>query len=367
MTVSQTERRAAPDTLLAETALLRVRITNAGVHSLACDALADDGTWTPMLTAPTAHLLTATGADGTRETARFFTFDPVAIGGEVRGVSLLGMLGSTPVSLLLLLDTAGTWLRAHLSAEGALPGDRVEHTWLAAESFRDAAIHWPGTSKPAPAAFLQAGTHFTALLPEEPPMTVRARAGRVPALTAASPLLAEGALATCRYHLCLDARALPGRGFQQVVRRLGASPAFSCMPHGVAAAGTGLLPVLPPLPNDAAAWLPFGAEGVPATIVTLVRERMVRALLGDWSHLDDALCWLDRLILSAPGRTATAWLPVLLLEAFRLTGIREYAARGATALSALPTRVRRTVLAELAPTFGDIFVHMDVQEVVALQ
>jgi hypothetical protein len=367
MTLSYSERRTAPETLLAETALLRARITSAGVHGLALDALSDDGGWLPVLHAPTAGLITAIAADGTRTPARFFAFDPVAINGEVRGVSLLGTLGTAPLTLLILLDTAGTCLRVQATVEGTPPGDTLEHAWPLSPVLADAPVRWPAKTRQAPTAFVQRDTCFAALVPEEPVMTVRARAGHAPALSAVSPLTPHGALATCSYHLCLDARALPGRGFQQVVRRLGASPAFSCMPRGVATPGAGSLPALPPLPGDAESWVPFAVEGSTSTLTALVREGMVRALLGDWSHLDDALYWLDRLILAPPVGATAAWLPVLLFEAFRLTGIREYAARGATLLSTLAPRVRRTVQAELSPNFGDIYVHMDVQEIVALQ
>lgn len=99
---------------------------------------------------------------------------------------------------------------------------------------------------------------------------------------------------------------------------------------------------------------------------------------------EEALRWLDRLCFhqhvfetpggaplgsigtGAPWQVTSLWMPSLLLQAYRMTGMSEYAYRARAALSALAPEDQARVLQHLAPRFGDIYLHADCQEVIAL-
>ncbi len=151
------------------------------------------------------------------------------------------------------------------------------------------------------------------------------------------------------YDLCLDARALPMQGFQQIVRLLGSREALILAGSMPATPLAGELPPLPPLP-DTLDWIPFLYEGAPEAIAAWVHYALSLATQDDWHLLEDALCWLDRLCLhqrvfEVPGseplgafgsgaawQSTALWAPILLLQAFRLTGMLEYAYRAKAAL-----------------------------------
>ena len=153
---------------------------------------------------------------------------------------------------------------------------------------------------------------------------------------------------------------------------------------GVAAVGhAGALPALPPVP-DTANWIPLMREGSPEAIAAWVRYLLSQAEHGDWDLQEEALCWLDRLcfhqhVFEIPGGAplglvgsgdawyvTSLWMPSLLLHAYRLTGMPEYAFRARAALCALAPADQARVIQQLSPRFGDIYLHADYGEAFAL-
>ncbi|HOF89780.1 MAG TPA: hypothetical protein PLZ36_17010, partial [Armatimonadota bacterium] len=262
--------------------------------------------------------------------------------------------------------------------------------WFLTGGLAEATLRWPTEAitgaalATSPAAFAQDTHCFAALLPDPDPHAdgqLRHLAddggGMEQALT-----LAPGSSARCLSSLLvLDARALIGRGFQQLTRLLARADLPAPPAAFAPAAGD-----LPPLParGPARDWQPFLREGTPAEIAAGVLRGLSLAAEGDWAVLDDALVWLDRLCLHqclrpmpgapSPGAvgagpawaTVAPWMPILLLEAFRLSGITEYAHRGRAALAALPAAQASRVYAALYPRFGDLCVLPDYEEVLAL-
>jgi hypothetical protein len=227
-----------------------------------------------------------------------------------------------------------------------------------------------------PAAFLQTGPMFIALTPD----MEEGECGTLGMqLLPGQPFTLEYGIITANerpvtlsspvrfaYSLCLDARAMPFFGYQQIVRSLGSrgtlwmgeSSHGVCGDHHITALS------YPTTPPD---WIPFQREGSPVEIAELCQYYLYQAQAGDWHALEDGLRWLDRLCLhqhtiEMPGGQplgaigsgaawdqVAIWLPELLFQAFRLTGIVEYASRGVAALSALQIPMTSAALENLYP------------------
>jgi len=392
--VIQERRNTTTSSIICENGVLRLRIVSREASlGLALDALNDHGVWVPCLTTPAQGGLQFTDKEGHRQQAHYYNYDPVVVDGETRGLSLCGSLCGTAVTQLLILDRFGAWCRNQFAIDGDLPpARRLAHLWEIDPLFHHPEYAWPAAPrtkrKPVQTALLlQARTHFLAMVPDMDDCTntylaLRLRAQQ-PTNLEYGQLTDEVGYAQCGYMLCLDARALPGRGYQQVVRRLGVSQTLSCMANGICDPADGILPPLPRAPVEAPEWVPFAREGNPGEIIAHTLSLL--DLTEDWLAQEEALRWVDRLALQQVVHEVDAqrplgqfdlggmhdlvscWAPVLLLRAFRITGIREYAARGATALGALPAHIRAQVHGYLYAEMGDLFIHLDAQETVVLQ
>ncbi len=393
MTTTVHERRGYKECEMCETGALRLSIVqDSGTQVLQWDARDAYDRWIPLLTCTPANDLLLRDARGEEYPARVHTFEPVLQAGEARGVALRGRLGDATMELTLLLGDEGTWCRQWLELTGPLPpGAVLAQRWLFAGGLVTPRLRWPaapvsGTAlATAPAALAQDAHCFAALVPE-----LDAGAGTLGHLTDDDggleyhlPLPDGDATLGLSSFICLDARSLPWRGYQQVVRLLAKDAPFptAFSPHPAA---HGILPLLPESALHLS-WRPLLQEGAPLDMVAHVLHGLTAAADGgDWSLLDDTLCWLDRLCLhqcvrAVPGGPpigavgdgpdwlgVAAWMPVLLLEAFRVTGIAEYAQRGRAALGALPPETAGAVFAALYPRFGDLCVLPDLGEVLAL-
>lgn len=403
MAVAKHERRRCDNgSLICENGPLRLRVAQDGRSlALAIEARAEDETWGPWsLTTSGADLLYVS-ANGARHAGVFFAFDPVELRGQTQGVVLYGHLGEASLTLTALLSTASTWCHLRLLVNGITqsPCRRLMQSWRLPDLHEYPALCWPQATVRQqelagnPAAFLQQDALFAALVPklEAEELDVNGLQFRMQEC----PLLEYGIWdgeqrawdlaepVRLSYSLCLDTRALPERGYQQVVRMLGARDDLVLVGRTAAQPTDGALPELPATPS-ASEWHPFLWEGTPEAITALVRDMLARAAAGEWPALETGLVWLDRLCLHQrlldvsgevpPGAfgdsprwaTITCWMPSLLLQAFRLTGIPEYAFRGLAALNALPAHEQAVALGQLQPTFGDIFVQAEFREVIAL-
>jgi len=337
---------------------------------------------------------------GVPQVGAFFAFDPVEVGGQTRGVSVHGHVGDAAATLTVVLDGMSTWCRQRLSVTGLTGGvGRLTHSWRLQPDERCPEIVWPAAPVTGaglaccPAALLQHGTQFAALAAEiddEDPAPYGAEVQVTEGVSLGYGLwqgAPTGWVPGTPLHLScllnLDVRALPGRGFQEVVRLLGSREELTLVGRSPVRPAAGPLPELtaaaPP-----AEWHPFVWEGVPAAIAAGVKHQLDRAAAGDWPALEDGLCWLDRLclqqrLLGAPDdpalgvfgpdakwRQITVWMPALLLQAFRLTGIPEYGFRAQAALHALPAAQQAAALAALRPRFGDLYAQADYGEFITL-
>jgi len=339
-------------------------------------------------------------ADHSHCVGRFHAFDPLDIDGQPRGITLYGQLGEASMLLTVILDDNSIWCRQRLLVSGyAQPPQRLTQLWQlrTAEMFPE--FCWPLTRlhgealAHSPAAFLQDGPVFAALVADaedaDPlPFGLEVttsdailfeygiQEGSAHPWPAAQPIRLSSALA-------LDTRALPERGFQQVVRFLGSQGTLAVASQSAAQPAPGLLPKLHDS-QDMGEWHPFVWEGTPEAIAAAVQRKLATALTGDWHALEEGLCWLDRLCLQqrpygtpletplgavGPGeawRNVALWMPILLMQAFQLTGISEYAFRARAALHALPTSAQSIVLSHLNPAFGHLYAQADYQEVAPL-
>jgi hypothetical protein len=372
-------RKSARECLICENGLLRLRIgEHAGEATLLLDACDAGGQWVPLAWQVPALDLRI----GARRQPGWFAFEPLLLDGETRGVVVHGGLGAHAVTCTLRLDDAGAWCHQQLDITGSPAPVTVR--WRLTSIFTRSALAWPrepvaGAALAANlAAFVQQGASLAACIPdlEETaglPARMTPHAGRTRGWSYTVSPGRDGTLPRLACALCLDARALPERGFQQLVRRLGARAALRLLP------GTAVEPgahPLPPLPMAGAhAWTPFDDEGTPAEMTAHVQALL--AASDDWMALEEALVWLDRLCLQqrvveagdgvplgvfgdGPAwATVAPWLPVLLMDAFRHTGIDEYAWRARAALHALPPASRRDARAALHARVGDLYVQAD--------
>ncbi len=403
MILSKHERRQNDiGSLICDNGLLRLRVVQEG-HSLGLiiDARDAEMQWGSLYCAISGDDIRYTSAAGVQHAANLFAFDPVQQDGRTHGVMLHGHLGEATLSMTAQLVDESTWCRLRLTVNGIAEGPcrRLTQCWHLQSTGADPDAFWPMTPVlddalvTNPAAFLQNGAHFAALVsdlmegdPEVLGLQLRVDDdacieygiwdGGARAWNLSTPVRLSAAL-------CLDARALQRRGFQQVVRLLGSHEDLTLVSQSDARPATMSLPQLPPV-HDIDDWQPFRWEGSPAAIAAVVQHHLNAATAGDWQRLEDGLCWLDRLCLhqctlGAPEESslgvfgegsewelASLWLPLLLLQAYQLTGTPEYAYRGMAALKSLPLPQQSLVLGQTRPRFGDVLVQADFQEVFPL-
>lgn len=399
----QRERRHLEDgSIICENGVLRFRVISENATlGLQLETCTETGIWVPLVCTPPGGDVQYQRANGEVATVAFTSFEPVTVNRQTRGVVLYGEMDEMLVTFTSLLSPWGGWSRHRLQVDKlpAFPLNRLTQSWQLANVFGQPDMCWPTRAiygaelAAAPAAFVQAGEHFLAMVPDledgevaqwglQPctPGDATLTVGFMPT-DGAQPLPAGEA--RFAYSLYLDARALPQRGFQQVVRMLGASDALRLAMIDQSAGPVAALPALPETPDDAS-WQPFMREGTPAAIAALIGNALAHAKDDEWHMLEYALCWLDRLCLQqrvvevagggplgmvgngSAWQAAAMWMPVLLLEAFRLTGISEYASRAIAALAALSADEQACVLAYLCPRYGDVYVNADHEETVAL-
>lgn len=398
MTVARPDRRQFEDgSLICENGHLRLRVTREGRSlALVVDTRGVDMDWGTLAFSSSGEDILAADADGVDQTGCFFTFDPLEVAGETRGVTLHGQLGSASLALTATLDDTSTWCRLQLTATG-VDGHcrRLTQQWRLYPGDTPPELCWPLATVRGealaflPAAFVQDGPVFAALVAEpddEDPGPYGLE------VSPSDPICFEYGLwdgpppvepVQLAYRLGLDARALPERGFQLVARLLGTREELALAGRSPAQPADGPLPELPS-PGGAVEWHPFVWEGPIETMAAVVRRQLAAAMAGDWQALETGLCWLDRLCLhqrtgGVPGastlgafgpdeewQAAAPWMPVLLMQAFKLTGIPEYAFRAQTALLALPVEVQAVVLGHLQPAFGDLYAQADYGELVPL-
>lgn len=401
MTVVRPERRRIEDgSLICENGHLRLRVTREGRSlALVVETRGVDQRWGSLAFSSSGEDIVAVDADGVDQAGCFIAFDPLQIAEETQGVTLHGQLGGATLTLTATLDDTSTWCQLRLTAAG-VDGDcrRLTQQWRLLPGETPPAVCWPRAVARGealaclPAAFVQDGPVFAALVAEPDDDDLRPYGLEV---NTADPICIEYGLwerppagsVQLVYRLGLDARALPERGFQQVARLLGSREELALAGRCPATPADGPLPELP-APVDVGEWHPFVWEGTVDTMAAVVRRELAAGMAGDWQALERGLCWLDRLCLhqrtvgapgaSTPGavpgafgpeeewRIAAPWMPVLLMQAFKLTGIPEYAFRAQAALAALPAETQAVVLGHLRPAFGDLYAQADYGALVSL-
>jgi hypothetical protein len=401
MPLVQERRRPVEGSIVSENDVLRLRVVQAGATlGLVLDARDDLGQWVAAATSAGVDLR-AILEDGRHVTAVLYQFEPIAIRGVTRGVLFRGTLDGATLLWWVTLDASGPMTRHRIMVSSARPTPyrRLTQRWFLSLP-TPPNLHWPeapqvgGALAHVGAALLQCDKVFCGLAPdleEGEPTTcgLESDGGHEPFLEygVLGPddrgRLASGAVRFA-YALCYDARAWPGRGFQAMIRFLGARPALT---HAVmedahlpesaelpllpdAGAVTGPEPALLALPADRA--------------LARVAAQFARVDAGDLGVLDDALARLDWLLKeqcvyalptgaplgSLPSTPewciAAPSLPLVLWDAFRLTGLVEYAHRSVAALAVLPPALRAAVTARLHARFGDVYVQADTEEVIPL-
>lgn len=383
-----------------ETARLRV-VRLASSLGLAFDAYNADGQWESILHAPTEADFLLVGATGEDVPYQYFAFDPVLVQGRTRGVTLYGCLGSEKFSLTALLSDEGNW--CHFSCDfPATPPEqlcRFTQNWRHVAPTSTPEILWPRNPVYQqelignPAAFFQRGSVFAALVSDLEEgecgelglqVNISDQLGfDYGVMAAGGHPLDLGSAFRFAYHICLDTQAQEYYGYQQVVRMLGNHDALKVVSVGEYQPTTDPMPALP-LVAENPRWIPFTLEGTPLEIAALTYKYFLQAKAQDWEALEAGVRWLDRLCYhqhldEAPGiapfgsvgngpqwDAVAHWLPQLLLEAFRLTGIVEYAQRAIAAIGALSPCQRSVVLDRLHPQFGDIYINADHGEALLL-
>ncbi|HEY3418843.1 MAG TPA: hypothetical protein VGM23_18365, partial [Armatimonadota bacterium] len=335
--------------------------------------------------------------DGSGSVARFASFEALYGQETITGIELVGLLQGIPIRLTIRPDQSGTCyhIQVHWENPHPLPCQRLAHSWRLAPDYLPVQVLWPrgagdGTVlTPMQAAFVQSDSFFCGLTPDPEENTCPALGAQLQVsddlridygILHASEIPAKLSFA---YTLCVDGRALPGRGFQVLARQLGRSAALACAMPDESKRGTS---VIPPLPHDPAGrdWSPCRREGSPAEIAALARHYLALAEDGDLYHLDSGLCWVDRLCLEqqiheAPNglpighlgggpewETVNRWAPLIFFDAFRLSGRAEYITRGIAALAALPANAQGAIFSRLWDRYGDIYLHADYQEAILL-
>ncbi|MHB9132531.1 MAG: hypothetical protein ACYDBB_15790 [Armatimonadota bacterium] len=349
--------------------------------------------WITLARMHTDHAVTRIAADGTHEAALFYAADPLEVHGFVVGATLSGRLGGDPVSLSLNVDpvNACCHFQVHITNHDAAPCRALTCHWLLSPSGGLEHVYWPQHALVGselintPAAFIQCGNHFIGLVPDieedERQLGLHLCLREQPELTFGLMASEESSLMSAREvrygaTMYFDVHALPSRGFQHLVRALGTHVGLS---FAMASEASPVEMALPPLPDtsDASCWVPFIEEGSPEAIAAQVHACLRQADRGDFTALEHACCWLDRLCLhqylyEVPGvasfgsigqgptwQSTALWMPILLLDAFRMSGIIEYANRGLLALCALPPADQSCVLGQLRPRFGDLYLNAE--------
>jgi hypothetical protein len=401
MPLVQERRRPVEGSIVSENDVLRLRVVQAGATlGLVLDARNDMGQWVAAATSAGVDLR-AIHDDGRQFTATLYQFEPIAIRGHTRGVLFRGTLEGATLLWWVTLDASGpiTRHRVMVSSPRPTPYRRLTQRWFI--SLPDTPnLHWPEAPQQSVglahigAAMLQCEKVFCGLAPdleEGEPSTcgLESDGGDEPFMEygVMGPddhgRLASGAVRFA-YALCYDAHAWPGRGFQEIIRFLGSRPAVT---HAVMEGGQ--LTESEELPRLPDAGIVTGPEPpLPALAadraLARVAAQFARVDAGEWGVLDAALTRLDWLLkeqcvyalptgvpLGSLPRTpewcmAAPSLPIVLWEAFRLTGVAEYAHRSVAALAGLPPALRATATARLQARFGDVYVQADTEEVIPL-
>jgi len=403
MTAVEDKRRQNDlGSIVCDNEALRLRVIQEH-RSLAVviEAINDERQWGPLAFQSSGTDVSYARAIGDAREGVFSSFDPVELDGRTQGLVLHGHLGDLPFTSTILLRSTGPWFtqRLHLAEKGRENCRRLLQRWRVSGVNGYPEVAWPHSAIRGeeaewnPAAFLQEGALFAALALESDEDDLRLLCLQL--ILQDTPSFVYGWWVeetdppipplSKRLHaqLCLDARALRERGFQQVVRLLGSretlAPSGSISPDHEC----GTLPALPVLPASIE-WHPFMWEGAPTAIAAWVEHCFTRAGADDWSGLETGLIWLDRLclhqctlgmcgesVIGSFGRgpqweAVACWMPILLLRAYRFTGIPEYAYRGQAALRALPGSLQQAVLEHLHPTFGDLYINATFQEMIPL-
>lgn len=401
VTVRQERRRIVDGSLICENGVLRVWVIRVGSSLGLRYDICNDGVWTPLATTQPHVDLYLCDEHGEDHAALFFSYEPILLGGETCGVRLQGCLADMELSLTVNLSSEGTWCqhRLEFSGEGTRRCRELSHTWQIALPEEGDAFGWPlqMTYAPdlsgTPLAFVQSGVGFAALIPDMEDSDgqecwLRQHHGPDATLTYGIGVPTEDPCTIAlplrlSYILCVDGHAIPGYGYQQLVRLLGEHDALPMVGLPISMPIQGDMPDLP-LIDASVAWRPFRFEHTPAYAVALTRYYLQRAVGGDLYALEEGLRWLDRLCLfqylyEVPGGPAfgavttntdtllvAAWLPVMLLEAFRLTGLMEYALRARAALGALPAIEQGAVLGTITARHGDVLVLPDAELALAI-
>jgi hypothetical protein len=395
------DRRDIPTgSIICENAFLRLSVLQAhGTLGVSLEALQQEETICALLHLPEQTDFSAGdhAADGC--TYQYHSYDPVEIHGETRGIQLHGQLGPHAINMTALLCPTSAWCTFHVAvcAEAPMACAHLLQRWKFAEPAVTPDICWPPQPIYAqqltgnPSAFFQIGPIFAALVPdfeEGDCSQLGLRLAQQGHLTLDYGIMNPddhvvtlGHSSRFAYSICLDARAIPLRGFQQVVRTLGNHDVLEAVMAGHAVAPPGVHLPFPALADDTG-WQPFAEEGSYTEIATVCHHAFTRTGSEDWQLLDKGLYWLDRLcfhqhLVEIPGgapfgsfgegdawSTVAHWMPELLLRAFRLTGISEYAYRGIAAIGALPSDEQMQVLGELHEEYGDIFINSDCGEAI---
>ncbi len=402
VSVRKDNRHIEHGSIVCENSVLRLRVTRPDSSlRLVIEARDLHDNWLPLASSPPEWHPDYLDADGLAQQMQFYSYDPLLADGATYGITMHGFLGEARITLTSTISEASTWTQHRLEIYDIpqMPCRQLAQCWQLAPAFLSADIAWPAKVLQqsqlveTPAAFQQVGPFFVALVPD-------IEEGDAALLGLRSTLQEHASLAygvidsgqmvlipphgmRLAYTLCVDARALPLQGFQEIVRLHGSQEALALASGTLTAPLPGELPPLPALP-DAIDWIPFMYEGSPGAIAAWVQYLLSLAEQGDDHLLEDALCWLDRLcfhqrVCELPGsdtlgsigsgaawQLARLWTPMLLLHAFRLTGMLEYAYRAKAALSALPPADQARMLHQLAPIFGDIYVHAEYQLALAL-
>jgi len=403
METNQKDRRNIEQgSIVCENSVLRLRILRPSSSlRLIIEARDQQDDWIPLAITPPEANPDFQDATGHPQSMQFYSYEPLLEDGNTYGIVMRGSLGEARITLTSTLCEASTWTQHRLDIEDIpqMPCRQLAQFWQLASEFLQTDIAWPTKLLQekqlveTPAAFQQVGPFFVALVPDMEegeaslfglrcvPKDYAGLAYGV--IDSGQMVLIPPRNMQLAYTLCVGARALPTQGFQEIVRLLGCQEAL------VLASGTLVEPLpgeLPPLPAspETVDWVPFMYEGSPAVIAAWVQHLLSQAEQGDWHLLEDALCWLDRLcfhqhMFELPGseplgsigsgaawQVTALWAPILLLHAFRLTGILEYAFRAKAALSALPPADQAQVMHQLMPIYGDIYIHAEYQLTLAL-
>ncbi|MHB9025067.1 MAG: hypothetical protein ACYC7E_12995 [Armatimonadota bacterium] len=395
------ERRQLVDgSIVYEGTTSRLRVVRASTSlGITIDVFDSAGSCVPLIATPLGSDLELIEEDGAGHIARFASFEALYRHGTISGIMLCGLLRASPITLTIHPDQAGSCYHIHIRWENPhpLPCRRLAHSWRLAPEYLPVQMRWPAEAgvvcSPLQAAFVQTDTYYCGLAPDPEEATCAALGARVVVdddvrLESGVLPAGEGTATTptgfsFAYTLSVDGRAQPGRGFQLLARQLGRSGALACAVAERVQSGPGVIPPLPQIPA-ARDWSPCHREGSPAEIAALARHYLSLAEQGDLYHLDTGLCWVDRLCLEqqvyeVPGgiptghlgsgpewETVNRWAPELFFDAFRLSGRAEYIARGLAAFAALPENSRGALFTRLWRRYGDIYLHADFQEAIAL-